>query len=68
MGPHGPPGSNPAGVRDFFSFVWAHFLSRANAQKVSFGIFIRALQFTTFKPPYNVICLIVLSGQTLLKE
>ena len=32
------------GVRDFFSFsVWAHFLSRTNAQKVLFGIFIRAL-------------------------
>ena len=28
----------------FFSFpVWAHFLSRANAQKVLFGILIRAL-------------------------
>ena len=37
-------GSNPTGVRDFFSFsVWAHFLSRAIAQKVLFGIFIRAL-------------------------
>ena len=30
---------NPTGVRDFFSFsVWVHFLSRANAQKVSVGI------------------------------
>ena len=37
-------GSNPTGVRDFFSFfVWAHVFSRANAGKVSFGIFIRAL-------------------------
>ena len=35
-----PAGSNPTRVRDFFSFsVWAHFLSRANAQKVLFGIF-----------------------------
>ena len=36
-------GSNPSGVRDFFSFsVWAHFLCRGtgNAQKVLFGIFI----------------------------
>ena len=33
-------GSNPTGVRDFFSFsVWAHFLSRAIAQKVLFRIF-----------------------------
>ena len=32
------------GVRDFSSLsVWAHFLSRANALKVIFGIFIRAL-------------------------
>ena len=42
-------GSNPTGVRDFFSFsVLAHFLFRANTQKVLFGIFIRALQIITF--------------------
>ena len=45
--------SNPTGVRDFFSFsVWAHFLSRANAQKVLFGIFSRALTLITFKRIY----------------
>ena len=43
-------GSNPTGIRDIFSFsVWANFLSRAIAQKVLFGIFIRARQLTTFK-------------------
>ena len=36
-------------IRDFFSFsVWAHFLARANAQKVLFGIFVRALELTLF--------------------
>ena len=35
-------GLNPVGAIDFFSFsVWAHFLSRANAQKVLFRIFIQ---------------------------
>ena len=38
--------SSATGVREFFSFfLWAHFLSKANAQKVLFGISIRA--FTT---------------------
>ena len=37
-------GSNHTGVRNFFSFsVRAHFLSRANALKIIFGIFIRVL-------------------------
>ena len=43
----------------FFLFphvaMWAHFLSRANAQKVSFGIFTRALQHTTFKPLHTSV-------------
>ena len=43
-------GYNPTGVRDFFSFsVWAYYLSRANAQKRLFGIFITALQHIAFK-------------------
>ena len=42
--------SNPTCVRDFFSFsVWAHFLSRAIAQKVAFGIFIQ-----NFELPINI--------------
>ena len=45
-------GSNPLGLRDFSFSAWAHFLSRANAQKVLFGIFFRTLQFTIFKPLY----------------
>ena len=46
-------GSSPTGNRDFFFFsVCAHFLANAIAQKVLFGIFIRALQLTTFKPLY----------------
>ena len=59
-------GLNLTGVKDFFSFsVWAHFFARAIAHKVFiFGISIIALQLTTFKLLY--ICLIVLSGQTLL--
>ena len=53
-------GSNPTRVRDFFSFsVWAHFLSRADAQKVLFGIFIRELLLITFKPIYAYVCLSV---------
>ena len=40
----------------FFSFsVWAHFLSRAIAQKVLFGVFIRKLQLATFKP----LCILI---------
>ena len=46
--------SDPTRVRDFFSFsMWAHFLSRAIAQKVLFGIFVRALQHTIFKPHHG---------------
>ena len=52
--------SNPTRVRDFFSFsVWAHFLFRADAQKVLFGIFIRELLLITFKPIYAYVCLSV---------
>ena len=51
--------SNPTRVRGFFSFsMWAHFLSRAIDQKVLFGIFIRALQLTTFKSLW-LVCLSV---------
>ena len=51
----GVVGSTPTGVIDYFSFfVWAHFLSRAIAQKVSFGIFIQHIN------------LLVLSDKTLL--
>ena len=47
-------GSNRTGVRDFFSFsVLAHFLAKATAHKVLSGIFIRALQHTTFNPLYT---------------
>ena len=57
--------SNPTGVRDPLSFsVWAHFISRANAQKVLFGIFIRTPYLITFIPLY--VCLIMLSSQSLL--
>ena len=39
------------GSEIFFSFsVWAHFLSRANAQRVIFGMFTREIQLITFKP------------------
>ena len=49
-------GLNPTGVRDIFSFsVWAHLLSRAFAQKVLFGIFIRALQHHYI---YSGVCLV----------
>ena len=38
-----------SGIRDFFSFsVWAHFLARAIAQKILFGILIRVFQLTAF--------------------
>ena len=54
-------GSNLSGVRDFFSFsMWDHFLSMAIAQKVLFGLFIRALQLTTLKPLY---CIMLNSAQ-----
>ena len=58
-----PTNSNKAGGREFEPHrgrrfflslsVWAHFLSWANAQKVLFGIFIRALWLITFEPIYN---------------
>ena len=46
-----------SGAAEIFEFVWAHFLSisRANAQKVSFGIFITALHLTTFELLYMLI-------------
>ena len=41
--------ANPTGVGDFFSFsVWAHFLSRANAQKVLFGNLLEHLNLPHF--------------------
>ena len=45
-------GSNPTGVRDFFSSlsVWAHFLSRANAEKVLFRIFVEQFNLPHLKP------------------
>ena len=62
----------------FFLFphvaMWAHFLSRANAQKVSFGIFTRALQHTTFKPLHTSVfssesvCLYFLSSLVLAED
>ena len=46
-------GSNPTGVRDFFSFlVWAHFLSRASTQGIVWNIH-TAFQLATFKPLYT---------------
>ena len=42
------------GQRVFLFLHLGPFLSRATAQKVLFGIFIRALQLTTFKPLYIV--------------
>ena len=46
-----------SGAAEIFEFVWAYFLSisRANAQKVSFGIFITALHLTTFELLYMLI-------------
>ena len=38
--------------------VWTHFLSKAIAQKVLFGIFVRALQLTTLKPLLKSKCLL----------
>ena len=55
---------NPTGVRDFFSFfVWARFLSSAIAQKELFGIFIQHFNLPHLN---HYICLILLSGQSLL--
>ena len=35
-------GSNPTDIRDFFFFsAWVHFLSKAIAQKILFGILIQ---------------------------
>ena len=57
-------GSNPTGIKDFFSFsVWAHFLSRAIAQKVLFGIFAQ-----NFNLPHlmKLLTIFLLSGHTLI--
>ena len=49
-------GSNPTGVRNFFSFsVWAHFLSRAIAQKGSFGTFIQLFNLPHLKLFYFIL-------------
>ena len=58
-------GSNPTGVRDVFSFfMWASFLSRAIAQKVSFRISVIQHLNLTHLNHYMSLCCVGLEKNT----